>query len=1038
MSDKKEKKDPGRIRRSVQDSIPYLEAYENGIFRISRNRYSATYRLPDLGFSLAAQQDQELMFTRYCMLLNSVSDADIQISCVSRYVDADGFRDRFFLKSRDDGLDVYRDEVNSVLEGNLAANSGLETGKYITLTVAAESLAEAETKLGSLERSLSDSFRTLGAGEPGALDLDERLTLLHSSLQPDSSERLTADVGSLRLQGITTKDLIAPPGMRFLPMEAEIGELRACSLFLVAFPPRLSTDFFMSLCAVPCPMLASVHLRGVDQDKASKLVRNQLVNIGSNILDRQKRASRSGYAASVISPDLEAAREEAEQLLEDITKQNQRLFYCTVSVTVFAPDRETLSKNVSGVEAVGRRFGCCIRKLGYQQEQGLGTALPLGNCLLDIRSLVTTQTAGLLIPFSTRTFTQKGGLYYGRDAVSGNMILFNRLSSKNPSGVILGTPGCVDADTEFFTGTGWKRISAYSPGDRVLQYDPATDTACTVLPERYIKEPCGVFYRFRSPDTDQLLSAGHRVLYWPDGSERPVRCTAADLFMRYDRFRGRIKTGFRYCGGGLDLTDGEIRRRLGPVLSDSGETVPPYWYGCSAAQLGTVCGLVSETAGQVFRTRDRAAADFIQFAFAATGRGAVMDSVPGPGGGTVYELRVTGREFVRLFGSGPEEVTEMSAETSPDGFRYCFTVPSHCLVLRRNGRIFVTGNSGKSFSAKREMMSVLLGTDSDIYVIDPEREYAGLAKMLGGEVIHISAGSGTYINPLDMDRQYADDDADPVTLKSDFICSFCEAAAGGRYGLSQIEKSITDRCVRKIYAPYMEYLASHPGVDNDRERVPTLVDLYETLIRQPEPEAQTLALSLELFCIGSFDLFAHRTNTDTGSRFIVYDIRDVGANLRELGLHVCLNDIWNRTIANKAKRRRTWFYIDEFYLLTQTESSAAFLQQIFKRARKWGGVPTGITQNVEDLLRTSESRTILNNCDFVMMLNQAPLDRETLTAMYHISPSLQHYITSSGPGSGLLYTGSSIVPFSDEYPENTRSFGVMTTDPDHSEQEEQQ
>lgn len=261
------------------------------------------------------------------------------------------------------------------------------------------------------------------------------------------------------------------------------------------------------------------------------------------------------------------------------------------------------------------------------------------------------------------------------------------------------------------------------------------------------------------------------------------------------------------------------------------------------------------------------------------------------------------------------------------------------------------------------------------------------------------------------------------------MCAICETAIGGRYGLSPIQKSIIDRCVREVYKPYIEYLHQHPGVTCAPEVTPTMVDFYERLLSQPEPEAQSVALALELYCTGSLDVFAHKTNVNTSSRFIIYDIKNIGSGLKELGLQVCLNDIWNKTIANKQHNKRTWFYLDEFYLLTQTESSARFLQQIWKRARKWGGVPTGITQNVEDLLTSNEARSILNNCDFIMMLNQSPIDRAQLSQLLHISPSLQQYITNAKYGHGLIYTDKTIVPFVDEYPRDTQSFRVMTTNP---------
>lgn len=344
-----------------------------------------------------------------------------------------------------------------------------------------------------------------------------------------------------------------------------------------------------------------------------------------------------------------------------------------------------------------------------------------------------------------------------------------------------------------------------------------------------------------------------------------------------------------------------------------------------------------------------------------------------------------------------------------------------------NGVILGTPGSGKSFTAKEEIIAVLLNTDDEILVIDPEGEYAPLATMLGGEVVKISPGSSVYINPLDMDMNYADTE-DPVTLKSDFICSLFEAINRSRFGLTPTEVSIIDRCTKIIYQDYIKHMENYKGTC-DRSASPILVDLYDCLMEQPEPEAQSIAISLELYSIGSQDTFAHRTNVNLNSRFKVYDIKDIGNSMKTLGLQVCLNDIWNRVIQNKAKGRRTWFYIDEMHILTQTDTSARFLQSIYKRARKWGGVPTGMTQNVEDLLKSAEARTILNNCDFVLMLNQAPLDRNELCEMYNISDTQAEYITNSDAGQGILYTGKTIVPFVNQFPVDTKLYKVMSTKP---------
>ena len=776
-ADKAKIRERAKIAKTVQQTIPYLAAYPCGVLQVAPTRFARAYALGDVNFTTADPDEQEELFESFCLALNALSEADVQICCMNRTVDIETFKKKHFLQFRNDGLDIYRNEVNEILVRNLDGGKSITNDKYLVLTINAENIDMAMQQFQRLDSTVVDVMNDVGGAEARALTMEEWLGVLYQVYNPHSDEVFHVNFDDLKAQGLTTKDAIAPESMQVKTNKMMLGETHAASLVLTKFPASLTTDFIADINNLPCHLVTGIHFTAIQQDKSVKMVRNQLTNINSNIVDQQKKAAQKGYSAGLISPDLESARNEAMDLLADITGKNQRLYYATMTITVYADDEEQLKELLKLVQSIGQKYVVRLNKMDYQQDNGLNTSAPMGLCDVHINSLLTTEAAALFIPFATEELAHEGGLYYGLNAVTHNMIIFNRLKSRNSNGVILGTPG-----------------------------------------------------------------------------------------------------------------------------------------------------------------------------------------------------------------------------------------------------------SGKSFSAKREIFSVLLGTDADVYVVDPECEYAPLAELLGGEVIRIAAGSNVHINPLDMDIKFADDD-DPVTLKADFMCAICETAIGGRYGLSPVQKSIIDRCVREVYKPYMEYLHAHPGITCAPEHTPTLVDFYERLLSQPEPEAQSVALALELYCTGSLDVFAHRTNVNTNSRFIIYDIKNIGSGLKELGLQVCLNDIWNKTIANKNLSKRTWFYLDEFYLLTQTESSARFLQQIWKRARKWGGVPTGITQNVEDLLASNEARSILNNCDFVLMLNQSPIDRAQLAQMFHISPTLQTYVTNSKPGHGLIYTGKTIIPFADIYPSDTQSFRVMTTNP---------
>lgn len=338
-----------------------------------------------------------------------------------------------------------------------------------------------------------------------------------------------------------------------------------------------------------------------------------------------------------------------------------------------------------------------------------------------------------------------------------------------------------------------------------------------------------------------------------------------------------------------------------------------------------------------------------------------------------------------------------------------------------NGNEFILGVSGggKSFTAKGEILNQVLAGDADVIIIDPEREYAPLVRALGGEIINISATSPTHINAMDMTREYGDG-ANPVILKSEFIMSLCEQLIGGS-NLGAVQKSIIDRCTAAVYRNYQQN--DYTGA------VPTLQDFRAELIKQPEPEAQEIALSIELFTNGSLNTFAKRTNVDTDNRLICYDILDLGKQLMPIGMLVVLDSILNRITANRAKGKNTFIFIDEIYLLFQHEYSANFLFTLWKRVRKYGAYATGITQNVDDLLQSHTARTMLANSEFIIMLNQAPTDRIELAKLLNISDNQLSYITNVGAGHGLIKVGSSLIPFANKFPKNTKLYKLMTTKP---------
>ncbi len=791
--------------KTAQDTIPYRNVYPNGMIEIEEGIYSKSYPLEDVTFKIATQEDQESIFLAYGDLLNSFSsDIHIQVTVNKKSINKEDFKKSVLIEQKRDGLEKYRNEYNTMLLDKIdKGKNNLVDEKYITISIPAENAKAAESRFSQLDTLITKSIAKIKSSQGNGtrsqvkpLTLEQRLQILYDIYNRNSKcpfdRRYKAnnknikffDMKKMASQNMTSKDLIAPDGITFERDYFRMGDTFARTLLVDNYPAFLNCEIISDIMDNTCNMVVSVHMDSLEQTDALKLLKNQMININANVVDAQKKASKNGYSAELISPDLQKAQTEAKKILDDVTGRNQKLFYVTAVVTHFADSLERLNEDTESIQSSIAKHLMQGRKLLYQQEVGFNSSLPLGLNMLKAKRLLTTESASVFIPYSSEELTQKGGMYYGLNAVSQNMILFNRLNSQNQNGVILGMPG-----------------------------------------------------------------------------------------------------------------------------------------------------------------------------------------------------------------------------------------------------------SGKSFAAKREMINVFLNTNDDIIVIDPENEYSAVADAMGGESIKISPGTHIYLNPFDLDISRDDDEnGDPITLKSDFISSLCEIAIGGKIGLSPTQKSIIDRCVRYVYGPYMEHMETirDTGITCDVEACPTFNDFYDSLFMQPQPEAQEIATALERFVTGSLDTFAHRSNVEINNRFTVYNLRDIGTQMKEMGVNVCLNHAWNKIISNKKKGKRTWLYIDEFHIFADTESSAAFIRSIYKRARKWGGIPTGLTQNVEDLLRTPDTRSIVNNCSFVMMLNQSPIDRGELATMFNISTSQQDYITNVDSGQGLLYNGKSIIPFKDEFPDDTELYKVMTTKPDET------
>lgn len=793
---KKEPKKKIKIPRTVQDSIPYETVYPNGIIKIANGKYCKSYRLADANFAIADQYEQETMFLDYEGLLNSIDTTmSAQVTVFNRSVDPEIIKNQIFLKPKNDMYNEYRDEYNTMLADKMSeGRNNLHKEKYFTVTVDADSITEANLAFKRIDNDVNSKVSRINKQDTPPMTIEERLGVLYDIYNENTdfpfSKKISAlmkneklDLAALNRSGLTTKDLIGPESMNFQTNYFQIGEMYGRAVYLDNLPTFMNANILTDISDLPCNMLTSIIYRPIPTDDAAKMVKHQITNINENIVRAQKTASRSGYSADIIPSELSRAKQEAEALRNDMQSRNQKLFKVSVVMVLFANSKEELDQLTSSLKTIGISNLAQVKVLSYQQEAGLKSALPLCNMDLAIDRVLNTEASAVFMPFSVQELMQFSGRYYGLNAISNNLILYDRLSADNYNGLIFGKPG-----------------------------------------------------------------------------------------------------------------------------------------------------------------------------------------------------------------------------------------------------------SGKSFIAKSEIIATLLGTTDDIFVIDPEGEYKSLVDKFGGQLIKIAIGSDTHINPLDMDVQYAGGNEDPIALKCDFLVAMCETIVG-HGNLDPIMINMIHKCGRRIYKPYYEHMrtmvnrkdANGNRITCDRLAMPTLVDFYQELVAQNNQYAQMLASALEMYCIGNYDLFAKQTNINVDARFVVYDIKDIGTGTKELALQICLNDIWNRIIENKKKKKRTWFYIDEFYLLIQTKSSAQFIQQIYKRARKWGGIPTGITQNVEEMLTSDDARLILNNCNFLLMMNQSQLDRAALAELYGISEPLQEYITDKPAGTGLMYNGSTVVPFINQFPKDTELYRIMST-----------
>ena len=762
----KSEKDKFFIPRSVQQSIPIKCLYEDGIWQVGR-KHSRTWRFSDVNYAAASDEDRRSIFLSYGGVLNSLpTDAAAKITIINHRLNPVDFQRTILMKERGDELDKYRRESNGILTRRAAESNNLVQEKYITLSIAQRRIEETRAYFRRVDANLSKSFGRLDSGARPVSNHD-RLRILHDFFRPGEEQYFTFDQSAAIRRGMDFRDLICPDGLQFKAGYFEVGDKVGRVLFLKDYASYIEDDMISDLSDFPRSLMLSIDILPIPTDEAVREIQGRILGVETDITRWQQRQNDKNNFTATVPYELEQLRAETKEFLSDLTERDQRMIFAVVTLVHIADTLEQLDADTEALLAIGREHLCQFSTLRYQQEDGLNTVLPYGLRRVKAMRTLTTESAAVLMPFRVQEIQDPGGLSYGVNAISKNLLICDRKRLISPHAFYLGVSG-----------------------------------------------------------------------------------------------------------------------------------------------------------------------------------------------------------------------------------------------------------SGKSVGMKNTILNVALATGDDVIIIDAEREYGPLVKALGGEVIEISPHSGHHINPLEVAGDY--DGENPVALKSEIITSILEQQMGiGR--LTGSHKSIIDRCTANVYQTYFKSKGKAP--------MPLLTDWRNEVMRQVDPEAREIALAAELITEGSLNVFAHPGNVDMDNRLVVLDLYEMGEQLRPTALVVTLEAIQNRVMENRRKGKYTWVFLDEVYLYFKYHYSGEFLYRAWKRFRKYAGIMTAATQNVEECLKSETARLMLANSEFLLLFNQAATDRAELSKLLHISDTQMGYITNAEPGHGLLRIGGTLVPFANTIPKDSELYRLMSTTP---------
>ena len=762
---RKQEKEKYKVPRRVQDLIPIRRIWEDGIFQVG-SQFSRTWKFSDINYQVASLEDKKVMFLDYSELLNSLdSGSTAKITTNNRALNRASFEQSVLMPMQSDRRDEYRREYNGVIMSKATTGNGIVQEKYLTITVPKKNIEEARSYFTRIGADLAAHYAALGS-KCVELDATERLRILHDFYRQGEEADFHFSIRDMMKKGHDFRDYICPDFIERHSDYLILGGKYCRTLYLKDYANYIRDSFVCELTDLNRNMMLSIDIIPIPMDEAVREVENRLLGVETNITNWQRRQNANNNFSAVIPYDMEQQRRESKEFLDDLTARDQRMMQGVLTMVLCADSKEQLDADTDQILSLSRQKMCQMAVLKYQQTDGLNTVLPIGTRKINAFRTLTTESLAVFMPFKVQEIQDKGGIYFGENAISHNLILCNRENLLNQSSFILGVPG-----------------------------------------------------------------------------------------------------------------------------------------------------------------------------------------------------------------------------------------------------------SGKSFSAKELIAFLILNTQDDVLICDPEGEFAPMVQAMGddvGTVIHVTAGGKDRLNAMYMVEGYGENN--PIVEKSQFIMSLVEQI--DKNGVGPQHKSIIDRCTALVYQE-----AAETGI------IPTLSTLREKLLVQPEAIAREIALSLELFTTGSLDIFGHGSNVDLDKRVVVFNIHDLGEQLKPTGLLVITDTMLNRVTLNWKRGKRTHVFIDEFHVVFENEYSGNFFNSAWRQFRKRNAYPTAITQNVEYLLDSVQASTMLSNSEFIIMLNQAASDREKLAKLLNISNEQMSYVTNADAGCGLIKYGSALVPFVNRWPRDTKLYQLMTTRP---------